>query len=427
LNVNLKELPKSSVELTFDLTPEDLKPYVEKASRNLSKEVKIKGFRTGGKIPQDVLERHLGPQQLFKEAVDIAVKENFVKALLDNNLETISQPEINLLKASPGDNLVFTVTVVVLPKVSMADYRKIKIVTDKVEISDKEIDTAISTLRKSRASYANVVRPAQKGDRVEVNFDVFLRGVAIEGGSSKQHPLILGEGHFMKGFEDNIIGMKEGEKKSFSLKTPKDYWNKKIAGKEVEFKVHLGIVQNVSMPELDSEFAKKLGKFASMADLKKSIGQGLLEEKKAKQKEKERLKIVDFLLAGSTMEIPDQLIDSELEKMDREFNLSINQMNLDRQSYLSHIKKSESELKSNWQEQAQKRVRAALVLKEVAKLENIVVESEEIDQRIGEFLKNVPSPDAMKNINVGELKKYIGSVIRNEKVFEFLENNVINT
>ena len=305
MKVNLKELPKSGVEFTFDLTPQDLEPYIEKASRNFSKEVKIKGFRVGGKIPRDILERHLGPERLFKEAVDIAVKENFVKALLENNLETISQPEINLLKAATGNNLVFTVTVVVLPKVNIGEYKKIKIARDKVEISDKEVEAAVSTLRKSKASYANVSRPAHKGDRVEINFDVLLRGVPIKGGSSKQHPLVLGEGHFMKGFEDNIMGMKEGAKKSFSLKTPKDYWNKKIAGQEVEFKVEMGIVQNVSLPELDNEFAKRLGKFSSMGELKKSISEGLLEEKKAKQKEKERLKIVDFLLAESTMEVPD--------------------------------------------------------------------------------------------------------------------------
>ena len=212
MDVNIKKLPKSQVEISVELAPEELESYRKKTASQLSQSLEIKGFRKGS-VPAEVLENHIGKEKFFKEVVDTAVKESFAKIAIENNLDVISQPQIEILKVAPKNPLIFKINAPIMPKVDVADYKSIKIKVAPVEINDKEIDDALKTLQKSRADYSNANRPVKKGDRVEIDFRATLDGTLIEGGESKQHPLILGEEHFMPGFEKELEGLKEGEEK----------------------------------------------------------------------------------------------------------------------------------------------------------------------------------------------------------------------
>lgn len=424
MKIDIKKLPGSQIEFKIELLPEELEQYSSLAIQELGKNQKIKGFRPG-QASLKVLEGHLGKDQVFNKMVDLAVKKSFVKAVLEHKLEPIGEPKIEILKAAQGNPLIFKAEFSVLPKVEVGDYTNLGVRSGEVSVSKEDIENALATLQKSKASYSNVARAAEIGDRIEIDFKTSVGGSPLEDGTSQQHPLIIGQGHFMKGFENELIGMKEGEEKNFSLIAPENYYRKDLAGKKVDFVVKMSVVQKVELPELNDEFAKKVGKFTSLENLRESINDGLLEEKKQKEKEKTRLKIVDVLIDKTPFDIPDKLVGTELVKMENEFLSSLANMGVDKESYMAHIKKSPEDLKSGWQGQAQKRVKAALILREIAQKEGISVLPEEVEARVNEFLKNITNPQDASKIDVVSFKSYIQGVIRNEKVFEFLEKNLV--
>jgi trigger factor len=310
--------------------------------------------------------------------------------------------------------------------VQLADYKGIKAKKNKLKVEKAEIDSSLDYLRKSRAKIITVNRPAEKGNRVEIDFEVRHGGVKIENGMSKNHPLILGEGRFLPGFEKELEGMSAGEEKNFSLKAPKDWPDKRVAEKNLDFKVKMNLVQERQIPELNDEFAKSLGNFASLETLKENVSGGLLEEKEIKEKQRIRIELIEKVAENSKIEIPESLIAEELDKMINEFKFSISGFGLDFDKYLEEIKKTTPELKKEWKNQAEKRVRIAMCLKAIAEKEQIEISDEEIENKINEELKNYPNVEEVKkNIDLKALRVYTKEVLRNEKVLGLLEKEAI--
>jgi trigger factor len=310
--------------------------------------------------------------------------------------------------------------------VQLADYKGIKAKKNKLKVEKAEIDSSLDYLRKSRAKIITVNRPAEKGNRVEIDFEVRHGGVKIENGMSKNHPLILGEGRFLPGFEKELEGMSAGEEKNFSLKAPKDWPDKRVAEKNLDFKVKMNLVQERQIPELNDEFAKSLGNFASLETLKENVSGGLLEEKEIKEKQRIRIELIEKVAENSKIEIPESLITEELDKMINEFKFSISGFGLDFDKYLEEIKKTIPELKKEWKNQAEKRVRIAMCLKAIAEKEQIEISDEEIENKINEELKNYPNVEEVKkNIDLKALRVYTKEVLRNEKVLGLLEKEAI--
>lgn len=305
-------------------------------------------------------------------------------------------------------------------KIKLAKYKGLKVKKNKLKVKKKEINKALDFLQNSRAKIITVSRPAKKGDQTEIDFEVRQGGVKIEHGASKSHPLVLGKGHFLPGFEENLEGMKAGEEKEFSLKVPADWPDKRIVNKNLDFRVKMNLVQERELPDINDEFARSLGNFKCLSELKKSIKEGLSREKELKEKERIRIELIEKIAQESEMEIPENFIKEELERMIKELEISINNLGLDFKIYLKEINKTIDELKKDWQGQAEKRIRVGLCLKAIARKENIEVSDEEV---IEEIKKNIdPSPSAEGGrVDLNTLKEYTKSVLRNEKVFDILE------
>ena len=310
--------------------------------------------------------------------------------------------------------------------VQLADYKGIKVKKNELKVEKAEIDNSLEYLRKSRAKIITVNKSAEKGNRVEIDFEVRHGGVKIENGTSKNHPLILGEGKFLPGFEKELEGMLTGEEKNFSLKAPKDWLDKRVAEKNLDFKVKMNLVQERQVPELNDEFAKSLGSFESLGALKENVFGGLLEEKKIKEKQRIKIELIEKVAENSKIEIPKNLTMEELDKMINEFKFSITGFGLDFDKYLREIKKTIPDLKKEWKNQAEKRVRIALCLKAIAEKESIEVNDEEVETKINEELKDYPDiEEARKNIDPERFKDYTKEVLRNEKVLGLLEKEAI--
>lgn len=308
------------------------------------------------------------------------------------------------------------------PKIKLAKYKGLKVKKNKLEVKEEEVKKALDYLQNSRAKIITVNRPAKRGDRLEIDFEVHQAEVKIENGTSKNHPLILGRGNFLPGFEEKLEGMKGGQEKEFSLKAPTDWPNQKIANKNLDFKVKMNLVQERELPEVDDGFAKSLGNFDSLEALKKSIKEGLFGEKEIKERQRIRMELIEKIAQDSEIKVPEILIKEEIEKMINEFRISIKNIGLDFDRYLKEIRKTIEDLKKDWHKEAEKRVKIGLCLREIAKKENIEVSEEEVKEKINEDLKHYPDVEEVKkNIDLNVLKDYTKNILKNEKVFSLLE------
>jgi trigger factor len=424
----MKKLPKSQVEFELIVSWDEWKKYLDAAAEEASKEIKIAGFRPG-KAPRNLVEQKVGKEIIINGAAERAVKKSYVDFVTGENLEVLGSPKVELLEAEEGKDLKYKATVSVMPELKMkvaypADIKKIneEFSQKSTKAEDKDLELELEKLANSRVKLVTVRRAAQKGDSVEVDFTVLRDGVPIENGTSKNHPLILGRGVFIPGFEDNVIGMSEGEEKEFELKFPDDYHEKSLAGQPATFKVKMDLVQERQTPAVDDNFASSLGKFENLEALKLSVREGMEHENEHRVKDERRAKYMEALVKNAEVELPDILVKEEAERMLAEFEYQLTPMGMTLDQYLAQLKKDRKDLEKDWEPEAAKRVIGAMALKVVAKECGLEATSKETQGEMNKTLayyKDVK--DIEKNIDMERLYNYSKGIVENEKVFEYLE------
>jgi len=416
----IKDLPKSQKEISVEISIEEMEKFMNNALDKLAKNIKLDGFRNG-KVPKDVAEKQLGDAAIFEEASHEAIEKSYSEIIEENKLNPLGQPKAEITKAAPNNSLEYKIVISVMPEVKLGDYKTVFGKMEVNKIDDEMIEKELKTLQKKKASYLTKDESAEKGDRVEIDFETRVGGVKLEGGESKNHPLIIGQGKFIFGFEDNLVGMKKDEEKEFDLVFPENY-KKDLAGKKASFKVKINLVQKVNLPEINDEFAKGLGKFENLEELKKSVKKGMTMEEEGKAKEKLRGELINQVVEKTTVEIPETLVESELTNMVNEFKNNITQTGIEFEEYLKNVNTNLEKLKSEWQPMAEKRTKTGLVMREISVQEEIKINDEEIEQRVNETLKFYPNEEELrKNMDIEKFKDHMAGVIMNEKVFEVLE------
>ena len=308
MKVNIEKLPGAIVKLKIEVPAKDVEEKLEETAKRLSKDMKIPGFRPG-KVPVEVVKQQIGEMRLWQEACSAVFPQAYAKAVVDNKIEAIGQPKINVVKMAPNNPLVFTAEVAELPKIEMPDYKKVKVEQKKVEVKDEDIERTLKHLQNTRAKQKKVDRAAKEGDAVVVDFKTYLNKIPVDKGEGKGHPVIIGEKRFIPGFEEKLIGVKADDKKEFTLPFPKDYHQKNLAGKDVEFKVEVKEVQEREVPELDDKFAQSLGKLKSMADLKEQMRKNIKLDAEQKEKARVEMELMDKIAEQIKVKIPDVLLE----------------------------------------------------------------------------------------------------------------------
>ncbi len=444
MKTEIKKLPKSQLEITFELTTEEFQKHFDEAISRLQNQIKIDGFRPG-QVPQKIFEEKVGKENILLEAGDLAIQESYYKCLSENNLEPIGKPEIQILKIAYGNPFLFKIRVAILPQIDLPNYKQIasQIKKKLISVTEEEINDTLFYLRNSRAKFFPLDRAAEKKDFITIEY----KSPDINMGKKIKDEFILGEGGFIRGFEDNLIGLKAGEEKSFSLKFPssfakfneknkeeienekislgperdKNFLRKNLAGKEVSFTVKMISIQKVELPEINDDFAKSLGKFDNLTSLKNSIKDGIMLEKEAQEKYRRREEVLERISEETKFELPQILIDSEKERLFASFSERINNdFKISLQDYLLSTNQDEARFRESFNKEAEKRVRAFLILREIGKRENILVGEEEVENGANEIIKNY-SPETAKKIDINSLKEYTKELIYNEKVLQFLE------
>lgn len=421
----IKKIDQFQKELSVELTKEELTAYVDKAESALGQSLEVDGFRKG-KLPKDQLKKHLDPALVLESAMDFAVKESLARVLREEDLDIVNFSKLEVKENTP-EKLVYKVLLTLFPDVKVGELAKIKVARKDVSLEEKEIEETLNSIKSSRASYTDKDGPAGNGDKVEIDFEVKAEGKLVDGGISKNHPMILGEKHFMPGFEENLVGMKKEEEKSFSLVAPADYYRKDMAGKKLEFRVKMNSVQSVRLPEFNDDFAKTLGKFSNSSELISSVKDGLLQEKKLKEQQRVRLEILNSVIKASEIPAPDFMVAKQLDSMVQDFDSNLHANGMELGLYLAHIGKTQDELKKDWKGEAEKQVKIFLILHRIARDKNISASHEEVDEELNSVVQSIVMRGGIlqENLDVEKLKEDIASKITNEKTLNFLESSCV--
>ncbi len=424
----IKKLPKSQVEILIEVTPEEIHPYLIKAAQKIAATAKIEGFRPG-KAPFEVIKQKFGEMAILQEALDDIVAKTYTEAVEEGKIITIDQPQIEIQKMAPGEIFAYKATASILPKVTVGDYKDLKVEKKKIEVKKEEVSKVIDDLRKMRASEVLVEREAKTGDKAEIDFDIFLDNVLIENGQYKKFPAILGEGRFIPGFEEQLIGLKAGDKKDFKLKFPDEYFQKNLAGKEAEFKTSCLGIYEIVLPENNDEFANAIsgGQFKTVKELEENIEHNLKHEKEHEEDHRLENEMLEKLVAISEFEeIPEVLIESERHRMMHELKDNIAKQGFDFNNYLASIKKTAEELEKELTPQAEMRAKTSILAREIYQKQKIEVREDEVLLEIEELAKGYPNnPEIRKQLEAETYKEYLRNKIGNRKVMEHLKQTII--
>ncbi len=427
MDVNIEKKSETKREVHVTIPAEEMEEYKERAGKKLAGEMDIKGFRPGH-APLDVIENSVGPEKLYEKAAKEAIQETYPQIVEENELFALSSPQVEIVKCAPGNEVEYKATVYVMPEIDLPDHKKIAQETvegedGNVEITEKEVNDMIERIRENKAKMQKVEREAKEGDSVIINFKGTFDGDEEKKVEEKNFQVTLGGGEMsaIEGFEDNIKGMKAGETKSFSLEMPQSDDKGEFSGKKIDFEVEMVNVMEKELPEVNDDFAQTFPEIENLEQLKQRIKEGMESEKRSKEKERIKTKVLENIKKEVEFEVPEVLIEKELDNMISNIKNQLEQNNSSFETYLEEIGKSEDDLRNEWREKAQENVAYALLLHKIGQEEGVEVSEDEIEEEMERYFSATGrNKDEESEENLQRMKAYIHDTLKNQKVFKIL-------
>ena len=420
MQVKKSQLTSTSVALNFTAHEADLSPIKQAAVKSLGKNVKVAGFRPG-KAPQAVVEKNLDPTALQTEVMEEAINHFYAEAIKQEKLRPVSRPEVSIKKFVPFTLLEVDVKVDVIGPISLPDYTKMKLEQPKVTVTAADITDVLNSLAERAGDKKAVERAAKSGDEVAIDFKgTDDKGEPVNGAEGKEYPLILGSNNFIPGFEDNLIGLKPGASKTFTLTFPKDYGVAALANKAVTFEVTVGMVQTITLPKLDDEFASKVGPFKTLADLKADIKTQLTAERQQAVDRDFQNQILEQITNKSTLDVPAALVEEQLDAAEREERQNLMYKGMTWEEHLKEEGVTEEEHRKRNRATAETRVKAGLVLSEISDKEGIRVTAEEVQLRVQLLKGQYQDPAMQAELDKPENQQDIAMRMLSEKTIDKL-------
>jgi trigger factor len=382
MQVTVTPAPRSSLSVRVELPPEKLDSAIADAVRHLSQRTKIHGFRPG-KAPRAVVERVVGSEAILEEAMDHLVQRAYRDALLEHQILPLAQADVKVEQGEEGKPVIFTATVPVRPDVQLGDYRNFKFGPEIEGIDEPKVQKVIDELRDQNASLAPVEeRGARNGDYAVIGYTGTRDGVPFEGGSAERMPLIIGDERLIPGFEAELVGLKPTGTKGFDITFPDDYPEESLRGQQAHFEVEMKELREKILPPEDDDFARSLGAFADLAALRTEIKARLERNALDKARHEFADKIIEYATANATLELPDILVEQEIEIMHDELRGSLARQGIDEESYLKVVEKTEADLHADFKPRAEKRVKVLLVLSKVAEEEGVEIADRDVEAEV---------------------------------------------
>jgi trigger factor len=412
---------KSTIQLEIELPPERLDRALDAAVRVLARRTRVPGFRPG-KAPRPVLERHLGPGVVLDEAVDHLMQDAYREALRSEDIAPLTNADVEVVQAEEGKPLIFRAKVPVRPEVALGDYRGFNFAPEIDVIDDARVDQVVEELRDQNATLAAVEdRGAREGDYAVISFIGTRDGEPFDGGTSERMPIILGQERLIPGFESNLIGRAAGETIEFDVTFPEDYGEPTLAGQVAHFSVEIKELREKIQPDLDDDFLASLGEFASLEALKADIRSRLEANALDRARHGFADRIIEYAVANATLELPDVLIDQEVEVMHDEFKGSLARQGITEEAYLKATEKTSEQLHTEFRPDAEKRVKTLLVLTKVADAEGTEVADAAVDAEVAQGRERYAGDARLTEYFDSERgRAFIRSTLRRSRVVEHI-------
>jgi len=369
--------------LTFEVSTDEFSKALDQAFKKVVKDVQIPGFRKG-KVPRKIFENRFGVESLYQDAVDIVLPNAYMSAVEEAGIEPIDQPEIDIDEIDQEKPLVFTATVTVKPEVTLGEYKGLEVEEQDVNITDEDVNEALESEREKQAELVlKEEGQVEEGNTAVIDFEGFVDDEPFEGGKGENHSLEIGSGQFIPGFEEQLIGKSAGDELDVEITFPEEYHAEDLAGKEAVFKVKIHEIKEKELPELDDEFAKDIDDDVETLDeLKAKRKEDLQKQQEQEQENETRETLLNKATDNAQVDIPDVMVESELEQMIKEFEQRLQAQGMTMEMYSQFSGQDEEELKNQMREDAQKRVKTNLTLETIFATENLEVTDEDVNEEL---------------------------------------------
>lgn len=425
MNVKVEKKENSVVEIEFTMDKEQFNAELDKAFKQNAKKFKVPGFRNG-MVPRAVVEKTYGEGVLYEYVIENTVDEAYRTAVVENQLEIVSRPELDIKQIGKDKDFIFIVNVCVKPEAKVSDYKGIEVKKVSTRVTKKEVEEELESVREKNARIVTVEdRELKNGDISVIDFEGFSDGEAFDGGKAENFELTIGSGQFIPGFEDQMIGMKIDEEREINVKFPEEYHAENLAGKDAMFKVKLHEIKEKILPELDDEFAKDVSEFDTLEDYKKDLNKKIKERKENQAKAEKEQEAIDKFIEKVEVMIPEGMIDEEVEKMVEEMNANLSYQGLNIDQYLQYMGMTLDDYKKEMRGQAEKRIKLNLGLEAIAKEEKVEVSDEEIDTKIKELSAQYGAGDEESLLKNENARNYMKQELTHEKTMKIVTDNAV--
>lgn len=382
MNVKVETLEKNMAKLIIELSEDKLEEALQQVYLRQRGKISLPGFRKG-KVPRKMIEKMFGPEIFFEEAANQLIRENYGEAADESGIDIASRPTIDISQMEKGKPFIFTAEVAVRPEVELGKYKGVTVTKIDTAVNDEEIDEAVEKERNNNARTITVEgRAVENGDTVIIDYEGFVDGEAFEGGKGENQSLEIGSHSFIDTFEEQLIGKNSGDETEVNVTFPEEYHAKELAGKPAKFNVKIHEIKVRELPDVDDEFAQDVSEFDTLAEYREDLKKQIAERKEAEARRAKEEEAVQKIVDKSSMEIPEAMIETQVDIMVDEFAQRISQQGLDFEQYMQFSGMTMDKLKDQVRPDAVKRIKSSLVLEQIAKEENIEVTDADVDAEI---------------------------------------------
>ena len=373
---------KNMVKLVIEASAEEFEAGLNAAYNKNKNKISVPGFRKG-KAPRKMIEQLYGSQIFFEDAANEIIPDAYADAAKESSLDIVSQPKVSIEQLEAGKPFIFAAEVAVRPEVELGEYKGVEVTKADAEVTDADVEEELKKVQDQNSRTVSVEdRAVKDGDMTVIDFEGFIDGEAFEGGKGENYPLTIGSHSFIDTFEEQMIGMNIGEEKELNVTFPEDYHAENLKGKPATFKVTVKEIKEKQLPELDDDFAQDVSDFDTLAEYKDDLKKKIAERKESEAKAKKESEAIEKVVEAAKMDIPQAMIDTQVNRMLEDFAMRLQQQGLSVEQYFQYTGMTADKIMEEMKPEAVKRIKNSLVLEAVAKAENIEVSEEEFEAEL---------------------------------------------
>ena len=382
MSVQVEKLEHNMAKLTIEVEAAEFDAATKRAYNKKKSSFNLPGFRKG-KVPMNVIEKTYGAGVFYEDAANDIMPKAYADALDETGIDVVSRPEIDVTKIGKGESFIFTATVAIKPEVTLGQYKGLEVQKESVEVTDEEVEAELKKAQEQNAREITVEdRPVKEGDVITLDYAGTIDGVPFDGGTATSQKLEIGSHSFIDTFEDQLVGLNIGDEKDVEVTFPEEYHAPDLAGKPASFHVKVLGITEKQLPEIDDDFAQDTTEFDSLEEYKADVRAKLEQSKEERAKSEMENVLVEKAVEGATMDIPDAMIDSQVEQMIDEFKQRVTYQGISFEQYLQFTGQNPEAFQESMRPEAVKRIQSSLVLEAIVAAENIEATDEDLNKEM---------------------------------------------